>query len=263
MNDGAICASNFRMKSFLRIALFGLLASATAKAAPVELAASTEGTGSVQIGSSADRVSKANVILKRNGTFSIGLVGENDTRFGGTWIPSGRESVALKLTDADGRDARGSGELNLRVRRGDYEVDNLGLSGENEKGRSINARFSAPRYVPVPPPPPVARVVLDGERDGLGKLQVGGRENYRINHARVQLFTNGRAVVVAEGAARLRYEGTWASAGETTSNLDVRGGLDGERLQGIVRHRGDRFWRIELTGTRAGRYHSLEFEPVR
>jgi hypothetical protein len=263
MNGGAIWPSNFYMKSLLPLFILGLLSSATVKAAPVELAASTEGSGSVQIGSSGDRVSKANVVLKRNGTFSIGLVGGNDTRFSGTWIPSGRESVALKLSEADGRDARGSGELNLRARRGDYEIDNLALSGENEKGRSINARFNAPRYVPAPPPPPVPRVVLDSERDGLGKLQVGGRDNYRVAHLRVQLFTNGRAHVRAEGAAVLRYEGTWTPAGETTANLDVRGGLDGERMQGIVRHRAGRFWRIELTGTRAGRYHSLEFEPVR
>jgi hypothetical protein len=248
------------MKTFLSFALAGFLVTASGNAAPIELATSTEGTGTVQIGSSGDRVSKANVILKRDGKFSIGLVGRSDTRFTGSWSPSGRDSVLLRLSEVDGRDARGSGQLDLRGRRSD-DVERLVLSGENDKGRAISARFDGPRYIPAPPPPP--RLVLDAERTGLGRLQVGGRNNYRITRVHVQLFSNGRAHVHTEGSVALRYEGTWTSGGETTATLDVRGGLDGERMQGIVRHRAGRFWRVELTGTRASRYHSLEFEPVR
>ena len=250
------------MKLLLRSLLLAVLATASVKAVPPELATSTEGSGTVSIGNNGDRVSKANIILKRNGTFSIGFVGGSDTRFSGTWEPTGRDTVALNLTSADGRDARGSGSIDFRSGRGDYEVERFNLSGENERGRSISARFSGPRYIPAPPPAP-PRVALDSERSGFGRLQVGGRDHYRINSVHIQLLANGRAHVHTEGTAALRYEGTWSPAGETTSNLDVRGGLDGERLVGIVRHRGGRFWQLNLSGTRAGRYHTLEFEPGR
>jgi hypothetical protein len=251
------------MKPLLCLTLLGAAIAAPLHAAPIELTASTTGTGVVQIGSSGDRITKANVVLKRDGKFTIGLVGSEDTRFSGTWQPSGRDNVLLRLREADGREARGSGNIDLRARRGDYEVDSLVLSGETERGRSISARFSAPRYVPIPVPPPAPRVVLDAERSGFGRLQVGGRDSYRINRVHVQLFTDGRAHVHTEGSTALRYEGSWTPGGETTATLTVRGGLDGERLTGIVRHRAGRFWRVELTGTRAGRYHSLEFEPGR
>ena len=97
------------MKLLLRTVLLAVLATASVNAVPSELATSTEGSGTVTIGSSGDRVSKANIILKRNGTFSIGFVGGSDTRFSGTWQETGRDTVALRLTSADGREARGSG----------------------------------------------------------------------------------------------------------------------------------------------------------
>lgn len=262
MNAGAISASNSRMKSLLCSAAVALFALTGVNAAPVELAASTDGNGTVQIGSSGDRISKANVVLKRDGKFSIGLVGRDDTRFSGTWAPSGRDDVILRLRDAEGREARGSGQMELRSRRGGYEIDRFSLSGETDRGRAIFARFSAPRYVPAPPPP-VPRVVLDSTRSGFGRLQVGGRDNYRITRVHVQLLTSGRAHVHTEGSVEMRYEGTWSSSGESTATLNVRGGLNGERLQGIVRHHSGRLSRVELTGTRAGRYHSLEFETGR
>jgi hypothetical protein len=251
------------MKSLLRFAVVGLLAVAQVQAAHYELAASTSGSGAVQIGSSGDRVSKVNVLLKKDGKFSLGLVGGEDTRFSGTWTPSGRYDVLLRLTEADGRDAEGTGELHLRNYRGETDVDRLVLRGENDKGRSISARFSAPRYVPAPAPPPPPRMVLNAERAGVGRLEIGGRAAHRFTVARVQLYADGRAIVQTAGPSALRYDGTWSSAGETTSNLSVAGGVDGERLRGIVRHRGDRFWKVELSGSRYSRYYSLDFDPGR
>lgn len=251
------------MKLLLRTVLLAVLGVSTVNAVPPELATSTNGSGTVQIGNSGDRVSKANIILKRDGTFSIGFVGGSDTRFSGTWQPTGRDTAALRLTGADGRSARGSGAIDFRGGRGNYEVERFSLSGENERGRSISVRFSGPRYVPAPPPPPPPRVVLDSERNGIGRLQVGGQKSYRISRVHIQLLPSGRAHVHVEGTAALRYEGTWSRAGETTANLEVRGGLDNERLVGIVRFRGDRFWQLNLSGTRAGRYHTLEFEAGR
>jgi hypothetical protein len=251
------------MKSLLSFVIVGLLAVTQANAAHYELALSTEGSGTVQIGSTGDRVSKVNVLLKKDGKFTIGFVGGNDTRFGGTWTPSGRNDVVLRLTEADGRYADGSGELNIGNYRGGSNVDRLVITGETEKGRALNARFSIPQRVPAPPPPAPARMVLNAARDGVGHLEVGGRPQYRFNTARVQLYTDGRAVVQTGGATPLRYEGTWTSAGETTSNLSVAGGVDGERLRGVVRHRGDRFWKVELSGNRSSRYYSFDFDPGR
>jgi hypothetical protein len=85
----------------------------------------------------------------------------------------------------------------------------------------------------------------------------------RFTTVRVQLYADGRAVVQTGGSTSLRYDGTWTDGGETTANLSVAGGIDGERLRGIVRHRGDRFWKVELSGTRASRYYSLDFDPGR
>lgn len=249
------------MKSLLCSALLGVVAVSSVQAAPVELAVSTEGSGRVEIGSSGDRVSKANVVLKRDGKFSIGLVGGNDNRFSGTWRPSGRDDIYLSLSSVNGNSAEGTGQVSLRSRRGDYEVDSISISGENERGRSISARFSAPRFAPAPPPAP--RVVLNVEQNGFGRLEVGGRDRYRVNSVHVQLYADGRAHVHTEGDAALRYEGSWESSGDSTSTLTVRGGLDGERLSGIVRHRGGRLWRLELSGTRGSRYYSLEFSPGR
>lgn len=251
------------MKSLLCSALLGVVAVTSVQAAPVELAVSTEGSGRVTVGSSGDRVSKANVVLKRDGKFSIGLVGGNDNRFTGTWRPSGRDDIYLSIREANGNEADGSGTVSLRSRRGDYEVDSISISGETERGRSISARFDAPNYRPVPLPPPAPRVVLDTEQNGSGRLEVGGRSRYRVNRVHVQLYNDGRAHVHTEGDAALRYEGSWTSGGESTSTLNVRGGLDGERLSGIVRHRGGRLWRLELSGTRGSKYYSLEFGPGR
>src|SRR5215203_742724 len=225
------------MKSLLLFALLGFVSAVPLHAAHYELAASTEGSGTVQIGSSGDRVSKVNLLLKKDGKFTISLVGGNDTRFQGTWTPSGRDDVHLQLTEADGRYADGSGDINLRQHRGGADVDRLVITGETEKGRAINARFSAPRYVPAPAPPAPPRMVLNAERAGVGRLEIGGRAHARFNSARVQLHADGRATVQAGGSNALRYDGTWTNSGETTATLNVAGGVDGERLRGIVRYR--------------------------
>jgi hypothetical protein len=251
------------MTFLLRSGVLALLATAPLHAIPDQMAISSDGSGVVEIGSFDDRVSKANLLLKPDGRFTLGLVGQNDTHFTGTWRKSDGDIAYFRLTSADGRDARGSGEVDFRGYRGAYLIGRITLSGENDKGRSINVRFSGavPVVKPAPVPPP--RVILDSERSGFGQLQVGGRDRYRITRAHVQLFADGRAHVHTEGSAPLRYEGTWVSGGDGIATLNVRGGLDGERLRGIVRHRYGRLSHLELSGTRNSRYYAVEFEPSR
>jgi len=256
------------MKSLLTLALAGAFTLVNVHAAPIELASSTEGSGYVEMNRSGDRVSKANLVLKRDGKFTLGLVGGDDTRFSGTWVPSGRDDVSLRITEAEGRDARGSGQIEIHPRRGGYELHSILLNGETSNGRNFSARFSAdhPSRPPVPAPAPVPAppaIVLDSESNGTGKLQVGGRDNYRIARVHVQLLRNGRAHIHTEGRNELRYEGSWTPGGHGIANLVVRGGLDGERLQGFVRHYGGRVTLVELSGTRSSRYYSLEFNPGR
>jgi hypothetical protein len=251
------------MKTLLRLACLVTALAAPLHAIPNEMALSASGSGTVEIGGSIDRVSKANIVLRPDGKFSIGLVGGDDTRFGGTWSNGSNDMVYLRLREADGRDARGSGEIALQGRRGGYDLDRLSIAGENDKGKSVRVRFSTPRYVPAPPPPPVQRFVLDSDRTGFGRLQISGRDGYRISWMRVQLYSDGRASVRAEGTTALRYEGTWTNNGSGVATLALRGGLDSERMNGIVRWRYGRLSQVELSGTRLSRYHSLEFQAGR
>jgi hypothetical protein len=251
------------MTFLLRFSVLAILAAAPLHAIPDQMAISTDGSGVVEIGSFDDRVSKANLVLKPDGRFTLGLVGQNDTHFTGTWRKSDRDIVSFRLTSADGRDARGGGEVEFRGYRDIYEIGRVTLSGENDKGRPLNARFSGavPVVKPIPVVPP--RLVLDSERSGFGRLQVGGRDQYRIARAHVQLLADGSAHVHTEGSAPLRYEGTWVSGGDGIATLNVRGGLDGERLRGIARYRYGRLSHLELSGTRNSRYYAVEFEPSR
>jgi hypothetical protein len=256
------------MKALLSLALVGAFTLVNVQAAPVQLASSTEGSGYVEVGKSGDRVGKANLVLKRDGKFTLGFVGGNDTRFSGSWAPSGRDDVSLRISEADGRDARGAGQIELHPRRGEYELHRITINGETSNGRNFTGRFAAdhpvrrPVPVPVPVPPPTP-VVLDSERAGTGRLQVAGRDNFRISRAHVQLLRNGRAHLHTEGRNELRYEGSWSRGGDGTANVTMAGGLNGERLQGIVRYGYGRVARIDLSGTRSGRYYSLEFDAGR
>jgi hypothetical protein len=254
------------MKSLLTLALLGAFTLVNVQAAPIQLASSTEGSGYIEVNKSGDRVSKANLVLKRDGKFTLGFVGGNDTRFSGTWAPSGRDDVSLRISEADGRDARGAGQIELHPRRGEYELHRITINGETSNGRNFSGRFAADHggRPPIPPPVPVpSPTVLDSERGGTGQLQVGGRDNYRISRVHVQLLRNGRAHLHTEGRNELRYEGSWSRGGSGVANVVVAGGLNGERLQGIIRYWDGRVGRMDLTGTRGGRYYSLEFEPGR
>jgi hypothetical protein len=110
------------------------------------------------------------------------------------------------------------------------------------------------------PRPPVA--VLDAERTGRGAFRTGGQKPVGFRKVHVVFYNDGRAHVHTEGAAQLRYEGTWAEGGIDTATLDVRGGIKGERLRGAARYRNGRVGRVELSGTVDGQFYSIEFDPV-
>jgi hypothetical protein len=236
--------------------------SLAAHAAPIELTASTNGSGNfVRAGISAD-VSKANLVLIKDGRMTLGLVGNDDYRLKGYWQPEGRDDVSLQITEVGGRDAKGSGKIELRARRdGAFEVTRISLTAKTDNGHPIAGRFVADAP-PPPPPPPKPVAILDSERAGRGSFRTAGQKPSGIRKVHVTLYRNGKAHVHTEGAVELRYEGTWADGGRDTATLDVRGGIKGERLRGATRYRNGRVGRVELSGTVEGRYYSIEFDPT-
>jgi hypothetical protein len=242
--------------------LFAAMAIAS-HAAPIELTASTDGRGTVENSGITADVSKANLVLRKDGRLSLGLVGKDDYQIKGRWQPADGDSVSFQITDFSEREARGTGRIDLRQRRdGVFELMKVSLAAKTDNGRPITARFTVDRQ-PLPPPPPVRpAVILDDERNGRGIFRTGGQKPSTFRKVHVTLYKNGKAHVHTEGTAELRYDGTWADGGPGTATLDVRGGIKGERLRGATRYRGGHVGRVELSGTVDGRYYSIEFDPV-
>lgn len=249
-------------RSTLFAALLFSASSTSLTAAPVELTASTEGTGTFERGSSAARVSKANLVLKKDGKFFLGLVGAEDFRVQGRWSPGAGDDVVLRVTGAVEKDATGEGTVELRARRdGSFEVMRVNVAARTEKGSPVVVRFTANRPV-VAPPPKAPAIVLDAERRGRGAFRTGGQRPVPFNKVHVKLWDNGTAHVHTEGGFESRYEGTWKDGGVETVLLTVRGGIKGEKLSGAARTRNGRVGRVELSGTVDGQFYSLEIDPV-
>ena len=262
-----LCANN-AMK-LLSIATFVFAAFSPLFAR--DLTVSTNGTGSVERAGVDDRgVSKANLILEANGSFTIGLIGNSDYRFKGIWQQAGRDSMQLKVTSAFGKDASGTGTLDLDDRRTGPVVGRLSMIGDSRAG-SFKARFQGDReaFIQVPgitrpslPPPPV---LVQSLRGGSGNVRISGQPAYRLTHAYVNLNPDGSALVNVYGMATAGYVGTWVPAGANTYQLNVRGGFAGERVTGAVTigSGGRSFSRLELSGTSNRVYYSIAFEPTR
>lgn len=218
-----------------------------------------------------DRAIKtANLILEANGTFSFGLVGSSDYRFKGTWRQAGRDEMQLRVNNAFGKDADGSGILNLDNRRSGPVVGRFSVSGAGRAG-TFKARFQGDRdtFIQVPgftrptvPPPPVLVNVV---RPGSGLMRISGQPSYRLSHAYVNLNPDGSVLLNIYGQANAGWVGTWQPAGPNTYQLNVRGGFAGERITGAVTigAGGRSFSRLELSGTSQRVYYSVAFEAAR
>lgn len=236
-----------------------------------DLTVSTNGTGFVErSGANDPAITKSNLILEDNGSFTIGLVGGSDYRFKGTWRQAGKDAMQLNVTSAFGKDAVGSGTLDLDDRRSGPVVGRVSLSGEGRSG-SFKARFQADReaFIQLPgitrpslPPPPV---LVNITRPGSGNVRISGRPVYRLSHAYVNLNPDGSVYLNIYGEMAAGYIGTWQPAGANTYKLDVRGGFAGERISGAVTigAGGRSFSRIELSGTSQRIYYSIAFDAAR
>jgi hypothetical protein len=233
-----------------------------------DLTVSSNGEGYVERPGAQDNgISKANLILEGNGTFSVGLVGGGDYRFKGTWQQAGRDVMQLRVTSAFGKDASGSGTLDLDNRRTGPVLGKFSVSGTGRVG-PFKARFTSDReaFVQVPgftrpslPPPPV---LVNITRPGSGNLRISGRPTYRLTHAYVNLNPDGSAWINIYGDATAGYVGSWQPVGANTYKLNVRGGFANERISGAVTigAGGRSFSRLELSGTTQGVYYSVGFD---
>jgi hypothetical protein len=251
------------MRPLTRLALLLLTTAGFAHAAPIELTASTEGNGKVQFGGADDPLNKANLVLKKNGKFVLGLVGGKTIYVSGEWAPLNHDDVSLRITGSGDSDAKGSGEIHLHQRRnGEFEIDEIQFTGVTEKKRQFTGRFLALRAAPVPVPPPRPApvvVVIDSERRGAGELRVD-KQIFPLDKVHVQLLDNGKAHVHTEGAKALEYDGSWTRTGPGSATLSLRGGMNDERVQGAVQYGRGRFSRVEFSGTANRRYYSVVFE---
>lgn len=252
---------------FLPIAAF--IIAAVCPAFARDLTVSTNGVGAVErSGVDDNNVSKANLILEANGSFTIGLVGNVDYRFKGTWQSVSRDSMRLNVTSAFGKDAAGTGTLDLDDRRSGPVVGRISLAGNGRAG-SFKGRFQGEReaFIQVPgytrPPQAPPPLLVNSLRGGSGNLRISGQAPYRLSHAYVNLNADGSALVNIYGGATAGYVGTWQPAGPNTYQLSVRGGFAGERITGAVTLSpgGRTYTRLELSGTSQRIYYSVAFEP--
>lgn len=258
------------IKNFLSIAT--LILAATSSIFARDLTVSTKGEGTVERSGATDNaIQTANLILERNGTFTMGLVGNVDYRFKGTWLQGAdRDKMQLRITSAMGRDADGTGTLDLDDRRTGPVVGRFSIAGDGRIGL-FKAHFRGDREPivqirgvtrpPLPPPP----VLVQSLRNGTGSVRVSGQPVYRLTHAYVHLNADGSALVNVYGGATAGYIGTWQPAGANTYQLSVRGGFADERVSGAVTLSpgGRTYTRLELSGASKRVYYSLAFEPTR
>ena len=237
-----------------------------------DLTVSTNGDGAVERSGVADNsVNRANLILEQNGTFTMGLVGSIDYRFKGTWQQGAdRDKMFLRIDSMMGKDAEGTGTLDLDDRRTGPVVGRFSVAGKRG-GAPFKARFTGEREPvvhirgisrpPIPPPP----VLVQSLRSGSGVLRISGQPAYRLSHAYVNLNADGSALVNIYGGATAGYIGTWEPAGPNTFQLSVRGGFADERIKGAVTilPGGRSYSRLELSGTSQRVYYSIEFDPSR
>ena len=237
-----------------------------------DLTVSTNGNGAVERAGTGDNtVNKANLVIERNGTFTMGLVGSMDYRFKGTWQQGAdRDKMTLRISSAMGKDADGTGTLDLDDRRTGPVVGRFSVVGKGAVG-PFKARFTGDREPvvhirgisrPAIPPPPV---LVQSLRSGSGSLRISGQPAYRLSHAYVNLNADGSALVNIYGSATAGYIGTWEPAGPNTFQLSVRGGFADERIKGAVTllPGGRSYSRLELSGTSQRVYYSIEFDPSR
>ena len=249
-----------------------LLVAAASSAFARDLTVSTKGDGTVERGGARDEsVRSANLILENNGTFTMGLVGGLDYRFKGTWRQGAdRDKMQLHITSVMGKDAEGSGTLDLDDRHTGPVVGRFTVLGKERMG-PFKAQFQGDRepFIQVPgytrPPVPPPPVLVQSMRAGSGALRISGEQPYRLSHAYVNLNVDGSAIVNIYGGATAGYVGTWQPAGPNTFQLSVRGGFAGERVTGAVTLSpgGRTYTRLELSGTSQRVYYSFSFEPSR
>lgn len=267
-NSSRSLPSNNVMK-LLSIATFVIAAVSSAFAR--DLTVSTSGNGAVlRSGVEDANISKANLILEADGSFTIGLVGNTDYRFKGTWQQADRDKMNLRVMSAFGKDVAGTGVLDLDNRQTGPVVGRISLSGDGRSG-AFKARFQGDReaFIQIPgytrpsilPPP----VLVNVTRPGSGHVRISGRPAYRLTHTYLNLNPDGTAHVNVYGDMTAGYVGTWQPAGANTYQLNVRGGFAGERITGAVTlgPGGRSFSRLELSGTSQRIYYSVAFETAR
>jgi hypothetical protein len=90
------------------------------------------GQGSINLSGNRDiRISECQLRLERDGTFSATLSGDEAVTFRGRWNTDGSRSVWLRVTDAFGSNASGSGSAEFT---GGDALDYISLSGESRRG---------------------------------------------------------------------------------------------------------------------------------
>jgi hypothetical protein len=249
------------MNSSLRIALISTLLTTHSFAVPKELATTAEGRGNVERGGRRIDSDRVNLKLKDDGDFSLSFVGDDTTRFKGSWKAIDNDSVFLNVKKTEDKDSDAQGQVDLQFRNGSYTIRSVKIAG-SQRGVPVTARWSAERAPVIQPPiivqPPIP--LVQSTRAGRGRFEMEGTRPYRLTHAYAQLFDTGRVFVNVYGDVNLGYVGTWRSAGPDTVRLDVRGGFANERISGVLNVNGRTFSNITLSGTTDGTYYKVEFD---
>jgi hypothetical protein len=254
--------------AFLRRAFLFTAMAAGAMAAPRELSASASGPGEVERGGRSADIGVARINLKPDGFFSLNLIGDDIINFNGSWRELDRNTVHLEVTSAWGRDASAQGRVELQREHGGWGIESIKIAG-TQRRETIKARFYAAnredQVVPRPDPgerPLPARPVptVNSTRAGSGWYHMAGRKPYRLTHAHVQMYESGRVFINVYGNVNFGYVGRWRPAGNGTARVEVRGGLENERITGTVALAGRSFSNVALSGTVDRNFYKVEFD---
>lgn len=148
-----------------------------------------------------ERLSRARVVLTRNGDFEINVSGRNSWRYRGTWRYGNDSDIRLTFANR-----QGSGILHTDFRGG---FSSFELAGRVD-GRSFSVDFRA-----------------DGSGGGWelietvrgnGRIDGPGDEDYNLHRARINLYRNGTFEIILESNRSHTYLGRWKDSG---SQIDL------------------------------------------
>lgn len=233
-----------------------------------ELFTSRSGSGNIEVRGwgNDSRIRNVSVKLSRDGRAVLDFQGERNWSFEGRWRRISNDRVSLSITSGSSfvrNSSRWSGNGEIRLRNN--QIDSISADGRlgvdpfrirfDDSGSGGGGGIT----------PPDNSLEFRATRNGRGTIELNNRlVDERVRTTVVELYRNGRAIIVTKGQRDARFEGSWRPGANRAVNFSLTS-VSGLGISGFTRITGDmirednKFSNLRLNGTADGRTLRFSF----